>query len=82
MMVTFLVTAGPSAGNYVIGFEDLWPTGGDRDFEEPVMEIVNGQIVPNFLVPEPSTWMLLGLSLPAVRRLRRDCLKREIQRMA
>ena len=37
-MVTWLITGGEAAGNYVIAWEDL-PGGGDRDFNDIVLEV-------------------------------------------
>jgi hypothetical protein len=41
-MVTWLITGGEAAGNYVIAWEDL-PRGGDRDFNDIVLEV---RVVP------------------------------------
>ncbi len=55
-MRTFLITKGPSAGNFVIAWEDL-PCLGDRDFQDLVVE-VHGVTQ----VPEPS---MLAVLTPA-----------------
>jgi hypothetical protein len=62
-MVTFLITGGPSAGNYVIAFDDQF-RGGDGDFQDLVVE-VNG-VVPT---PVPGAVLLgmLGLSVAGVK---------------
>ena len=66
-MRTFLITAGPAAGNYVIGWEDL-PGLGDVDYQDVVLEVGGG----GSPVPEPATLVLalLGLPLAAWRRRR------------
>jgi len=66
-MRTFFITQGPSAGNYVLAWEDL-PCLGDRDFQDLVVE-VRGVTQ----IPEPSVLMVLvsAGAIAVVRRRRR-----------
>lgn len=43
-MVTWLITGGPSAGNYAIAWEDLYP--GDADYQDLVVEISGAAPIP------------------------------------
>jgi hypothetical protein len=62
-MVTFLITGGPSAGNYVIAFDDQL-RGGDRDFQDLVIEV--DSVVPT---PVPAAVVLgvLGLGVAGLK---------------
>ena len=65
-MVTWLITGGESAGNYVIAWEDL-PGAGDQDFNDVVLEV---DIRP---IPIPAAVWLFGsgiLGLLAMARRR------------
>lgn len=66
-MVTFLITGGPSAGNYAIAFDDQLG-GGDRDFQDLVIE-VDG-VSP---VPVPGAFLLgsIGLAFTSWKLRRR-----------
>lgn len=55
-MVTWLITGGPSAGNYAIAWEDL--DLGDADYNDLVVEVSG--VSP---VPEASTLILFGSGL-------------------
>jgi hypothetical protein len=55
-MVTWEIIGGPSAGNWVIAWEDL-PGGGDRDFNDIVLEV---SFAP---VPIPAAVWLFGSGL-------------------
>ena len=73
-MVTWLITGnsgkpGNIFGNWVIGWEDL-PQGGDRDFNDLVVEV--GHKNP---VPEPTTMLLLGVGLIGLVGFRRKFKK-------
>jgi hypothetical protein len=61
-MQTYVVTGGPSAGNYVLAWEDL-PNLGDVDYQDLVVEVSGVQPVP-----EPATVLLLGLGALALRK--------------
>ncbi len=84
-MVTFLITGTGGGftnnpiGSYIIAFEDLInnPAKGlssDRDFNDAVFEVKGGHLN----VPEPSTYLLLGVMLlvAVARRQRLFALKR------
>lgn len=66
-MVTFLITGGPSAGNYVIAFDDQLG-GGDRDFQDLVIEVSG--VSP---VPVPGAFLLgsIGLAFTSWKLRRR-----------
>ena len=64
-MQTFSITGGPSAGNYVVGWEDLPLSSSDLDYQDLVIEVCG--VRP---VPEPATIILLGLGSFALRRKR------------
>jgi len=55
---------------YIIGFEDLWLPGGDKDFQDL---IARAQVAP---VPEPGTILLLGTGLIGLAGLGRKKFKR------
>jgi len=55
-MVTWLITGGQGAGNWVIAWEDL-PGGGDRDFNDIVVEV---SVNP---IPIPAAVWLFGSGL-------------------
>jgi hypothetical protein len=63
-MVSFLITGGPSAGHYLIAFEDLpfYDSKGhsvsDRDYNDLVVEVALSPVIP-----EPGTVSLLGPAL-------------------
>jgi hypothetical protein len=68
-MISFLITGGSSAGNYVVAFEDLarrafgnYAGASDRDFNDLVVEIEGAR--PS--IPEPGTVVLVGLGLGAL----------------
>lgn len=68
-MVTFLITSGARAGNYVIAWEDLWHLG-DHDYNDLVLEVSGAAPLTT---PEPGSWLLLSagvLSMVAFSRLR------------
>jgi hypothetical protein len=62
-MVTFLITGGPSAGNYVIAFDDQF-RGGDRDFQDLVVEVSGVAPVP---VPGAIFLGAIGLSVAGIK---------------
>jgi hypothetical protein len=72
-MITWLITGSEGKdniiGNFVIAWEDL-PGGGDRDFNDLVVEINLAQISPA-VVPVPMTILLLGSGLVGLAGLRR-----------
>ncbi len=55
---------------YIVGFEDLWLQGGDKDFQDL---IARAQVAP---VPEPGTIILLGTGLIGLAGLGRKKFKR------
>ena len=68
-MITFLITGGASAGNFVLAFEDLARVAYgnvrgaiDRDFNDLVVEVEGAAL----LTPEPGTIAFLGLGLAAL----------------
>ena len=61
-MVSFLITGGPSEGNYVVGWEDL--NLGDQDYDDLVFEFEG--VSPGPPVPEATTLMLFGSGLPGL----------------
>ena len=74
-MVTFLITAGASAGNYVIAFEDLRGSQSpDRDFNDLVVEVQGAAPVP-----EPGTIGLLALGLFAFGRRAANARKETVR---
>ena len=62
-MQTYSITGGPSAGNYVIAWEDLPVDDSDLDYQDLVVEISGAHPVP-----EPATILLLGLGCLALRK--------------
>jgi len=59
-MVPWQITGGPSAGNYVIAWEDLYALG-DQDYSDLVVEVSG--VSPYAPVPEASTLVLMGSGL-------------------
>jgi hypothetical protein len=61
-LVTWLINGGSgnTAGNYVIAWEDL-PRGGDRDFNDLVVEVSVGK--GPHPTPEPASLLLLGAGI-------------------
>jgi len=57
-MQTYSITAGPSAGNYVIAWEDMPKESSDVDYQDLIVEVTG--VYP---VPEPATILLLGLGV-------------------
>lgn len=57
-MVSYLINAGQSVGNYVIAWEDLPSTAPTSDFDYNDMVIEVNHVHP---VPEPTALVLLGL---------------------
>ncbi len=69
-MVTFLITSGARAGNYVIAWEDLRNLG-DHDYNDLVLEVSGAAPLAT---PEPGSWLLLsvgGLTVVALSRFKR-----------
>jgi hypothetical protein len=64
-MATWLITGGPSAGNYVIAWEDLYGLG-DMDFRDLVVEVSG--VSP---IPAPGAIVLGSIGLGFVSWLRR-----------
>ncbi len=75
---TFEITLGPSAGHYVLAWEDL-PLGGDADYQDLIVEVSGARIysqagATDAGVPEPTTMAILaagGVGLFARRKARR-----------
>lgn len=65
-MRTYSITGGPSAGNYVIAWEDLPKCKSDLDYQDLVVEVSGVQPIP-----EPASFLLLGLGCMALRKKRR-----------
>ena len=57
------------SNSYILGFEDLALTSGDRDYQDMIVEIT---VNP---VPEPSTFLLLAGGLLTAGFLRRRMKK-------
>ena len=61
-MVTWLITGGASAGNFVIAWEDVWG-GYDKDYNDLVIEITGVNPAGANPVPIPAAILLLGSEL-------------------
>lgn len=57
---------------YLLFFEDIKITGGDRDYNDLVVELTGSQASPSDSIPEPSSLALLAIGGLSMLRRRRD----------